>query len=333
MARYTSSSYQQEIIDELSRQSFLITYGPGYKGYRLEDNIDDILAKQPTRPDYIWLGHSWLLDGHEGDVDPHPRLKLASTKIPKVAFLNKEYVNLESKLEYYQKNRCDLVFTHHHESSWYSSKTGIPFIFLPFGFDSRKYYCNQSKPTIDMMFSGMLQNQNPLADQSNIRVRIMNKLFHTVNDYPIVKRKAFKNRSILWNSIPRKHRAISHRIISRLPIFFKHKYLSGLEYAEHLRATKLSLNTLSPKGLISPRVFESMASGAVVLCECSDHYKRLFPSDCFICFQSDLTNLIECVDWFLDHEIERKKIADKAIKFVTENHSWEIRVQKMLAQF
>ena len=93
MARYGPATYQQDVISELTRQSEIIKYGPGFPGYRLDDSINDILRKLPNQPDCIILGHSWLGDKNGSIVDQHPKLELRSTDIRKVAILNKEYVN------------------------------------------------------------------------------------------------------------------------------------------------------------------------------------------------------------------------------------------------
>ena len=93
MVRYGPASYQQDVIDELTRQAEVTTYGPGFPGYRLDDSVNDILRKLPNQPDCMVLGHSWLGDKNGAMVDPHPKLELRSTDIRKVAILNKEYVN------------------------------------------------------------------------------------------------------------------------------------------------------------------------------------------------------------------------------------------------
>ena len=100
MAGYRSSGYQQEVIDELSRQADVTLYGPGYPGYNRKDTINDVLSKTHFSPGFIIVGHSWLLDGAGKEIDPHPALGLDSTDVPIFSILNKEYVNLAEKLEF-----------------------------------------------------------------------------------------------------------------------------------------------------------------------------------------------------------------------------------------
>ena len=197
MKSYVSASYQQDVMDELNMQAQVFFYGLGFNGYEKQDSIDDILNKTPFKPDAIILGHAWLSDKDRTDVDPHRMLQLVKTKIPKVAILNKEYVNLNKKLDYIKKNKFDMVFTHHHDVDKYTRITGIEFIFWPFAFDNKKFKYKAKDKTIDVAFSGVLQNLNKNADQSDIRVEIMKNLFVTKFDVPIYKKSSFNDIEIL----------------------------------------------------------------------------------------------------------------------------------------
>ena len=90
MGGYQSASYQQDVMDELSKQANVFFYGPGFSGYDIDDSIDDVLAKSASDPDVIILGHAWLSDLDGGTVDPHPRLNLSQTNILKVVKVDKE---------------------------------------------------------------------------------------------------------------------------------------------------------------------------------------------------------------------------------------------------
>ena len=137
MSVYKSASYQQDVIEELSRQANVYCYGPGYPEYSAQDSIVDIVARLSERPDCIVLGHSWLSDRDGQEVDPHGRLNLRKINVMKVAILNKEYVNLNQKLQFIKKNGFDLAFSHHHDVDAYLKQTGVRFYFLPFGFNTR----------------------------------------------------------------------------------------------------------------------------------------------------------------------------------------------------
>ena len=90
------------------------------------------------------------------------------------------------------------------------------------------------------------------------------------------------------------------------------------------------LNTLSPRGLVSPRYFESMASNALVFCEESSNYQHLFPEDCYVSFRSDLRDFEEKMTWCLENRTEVQDITMRARKLVLIKHSWESRVASMI---
>ena len=324
MEAYQSASYQQDVMNEMARQAQVYFYGPGFEGYDLNDSIDQVLAKVPFEPDAIIIGHSWLNDKDESEVDPHPLLQLSKTNISKIGILNKEYTNLDAKLGYIKKNRFDHCFTHHHDSKKYSEWTNTEFTFWPFAFDSNRFNCNEKK-TIDIGFSGVLLNINKKAAQSDVRVRIMNRFFFTLFEVPIAKRKAFKDIEFFWNSVPRNN---SGRFLNKL--LKKHRYLDTKNYAKKIHQTKIYINTLSPMGLVSPRFFESMASRALVLCEESSLYSKIFPNDLYVSFKNDLSDFEEKIFMLLTNKTERDQIAEKAFRFVHKEHTWEKRVSLLL---
>jgi len=324
MKLYRSASYQQDVMDELARQAKVYFYGPGFSGYDIKDSIEDVLVKTPFDPDAIVIGHRWIFDDGE-KVDPHPNLKLKKTSIPKVVILNKEYRCLDAKLDYIKKNDFDMAFTHHHDIDRYSEITGIEFIFWPFAFNHRSFGYMGEEKTIDVAFSGVLQNLNKNASQSDIRVMIMKRFFFTIFDVPFFKRKAFKNIEIFWNSIAR------NKIGKNLSYMLnKRQYLSATDYARMMRKTKVYINTLSPMGLISPRFFECMASKSLVFCEESSLYSNIFPDDLYVVFSRDLSDFQEKLLWILGNESKRSTIVEEAYKHVLSNHSWKDRVLMLL---
>ena len=122
MEKYEAASYQNDVINSFKYESNLYLYGPGFINYNIEDDIREIIAKSSFVPDLIILGHSWLGDKDSIDIDFHPNLKINTVKVPKFAILNKEYVNLNEKLNYIKKNKFDFCFTHHHDIEYYRKK-------------------------------------------------------------------------------------------------------------------------------------------------------------------------------------------------------------------
>jgi len=325
MKSYRSASYQQDVMDELARQARVFFYGPGFEDYDTSDSIDQVLTKAPFEPDAIVLGHAWLNDRDGTEVDPHPRLHLSKTDKPKAVILNKEYTNLDAKMDYIKQNRFDLGFTHHHDTVRYTNASGTEFTFWPFAYDPRRFNYSKGEKTIDVAFSGVLQNQRGNSVQSDIRVRIMQCLFHTWMEVPLMKKKIHAETNIFWNSISRKK---SGRYLCAL--LGKRKYLNDAQYTGLMWNSKVCINTLSPMGLISPRFFESMASKVLVFCEESELYKNIFPHDIFVTFNKDLRDFDEKLSYYLKNDSMRDKIVNRAFEYVHANHTWKIRVNSLL---
>ena len=288
MMNYRSSSYQQDVMDELARQANVFFYGPGFPDYDINDSIDDVLAKAAFDPHSIILGHSWLNDEAGAEVDPHPKLGLANTDIRKIAILNKEYVNLNAKLDYVRASACDVAFTHHHDVAEYSRETGIKFVFWPFAYAHRRYSYDGKKKSVDVAFIGILQNPNKHSRQSDVRVRIMKEFFWCIGDLPVAKRKQYSGLCIAWNAHPRSNNLFSYSVLGRIFNEHRYRYLEQDEYCELQRTTKIYINTLSPIGIVSPRYFESMAAKTLVFCEESDLYRNIFPQDVYVTYKNDL---------------------------------------------
>lgn len=326
----TAEHSYQAVLDEFKAQADVYIYGPGHVAYSTNDTIENVLSKAPFDPDFLLFTHQWLIDT-EGDpaVDPHPALKLQETKYPKICILNKEYVNLENKLHYLKNNRFDLVFTHHHQANLFSSKTGIPFVFLPLGYNHRAFspsVQNETKniKSIDLLFSGILQNSN-VGVQSDVRLRAMEKLFFCIGDIPIKQKKSVKSMKIFWNGQPRSR---LQRFVARqlgignvLPIH---------EYVDIQRQAKITLNALSPSGLVSSRHMESMAMRSLVFAEESNRYQDIFPEDLLVTYKADLSDFLDKLKFYLLNDDKRCEITNKAYKHVLVNHTWECRIKTII---
>ena len=171
-----------------------------------------------------------------------------------------------------------------------------------------------------------MQNLNKNADQTDVRIRIMNQFFFTYLDVPLIKKKKYKNINIYWNSISRKKTGQYFNALLR-----KRRYLNGKEYANLIQNSKLYINTLSPMGLVSPRYFECMGSGALILCEESKLYNNIFSDNIYVSFRNDLSDFYEKIVYYIENIKEREKIVEDAYSFVQQNHTWEKRIKTLLS--
>jgi len=333
MARYKGAAYQQDTINELCQQAEVFLYGPGFTEYDPNDSLANIQSKAPFDIECIVVGHSWLPEL----VDEPPLLRncdFRTAEVPLVAILNKEYNNLHNKLQYLTKNRFNLVFSHHHNSQTFGEAYGLNVVFWPFGFDDKKISNQITEKDIDLAFSGIIQNRTTGVDQTDSRLRVMNEMFYCVSDLPIRKRSNYSDLEIFWNAIPltskRYQHFVKYRTAKLLFPRYGYRYLEEVKYYELLARSKIVLNTLSPMELMGPRLFETMASGAVVLAEESSVYAQLFPKSCMVQFKSDLTDYLELIESLIADENLRKKLALEGKTFVSKGHKWSDRVSDML---
>lgn len=323
MESYSGAMYQQDIINETKKQFDVYCYGPGFSQYDSEDSIEEIIIKSNKKIKAIILGHSCLSDEKESKkIMSFGKFDLRKTKLPKIALLNKEYVNLDRKLEFLKLNKFDLCFTHNHNAQEYEKLTNIKFIFWPFATCSSLLVNENSKKEYDIGFSGTLKNRN--YKQSNLRIDVMQKLFYVIFNIPIRKRSLFKEKNIFWNSKPEN---LIAKLVNKY-IFKFYYYLQKNEYFDVIKSSKIFINTLSPADLISPRCFECMASRTLVMCEMSDIYKNLFPDNVYVRF-SKADTFVDKALYYLNNSKKREEITNLAYQFVKENHTWEARVKTL----
>ena len=321
---YKAANYQEEFLGALSKITSLFVYGPGYSYFDKSKKLDDIVRFYGPFH-IIFVGHSWLEDGNKSEIDPWPQSGLSKISHKKFLFLNKEYTNLNKKLRWIKKNKFDCVFSHHQDCQMWQTKAKTQFRYLPFAYDDNYFFYSKKKRKYDLAFSGILQNKNKNKIQSNIRIRIVNRLYFTFFNIPLFKRKKYRHLSIFWNSIPNTFWAY---IISR--IFNIYNFLDKKKYAQLQNNSKIYLNFKSPMNLVSPRYFENIASGCLVITEKNDILKKLLPKFSYMEFHKDLSNFDEVLNKSLiKFNYSKKKRVENA-KLIKQKHSWNFRAKIVL---
>jgi glycosyltransferase involved in cell wall biosynthesis len=323
---YKAAMYQYEFLQELERQANILVYGPGEKLFDQKLDINQVISILDFNPDWILVGHAWLSDKESGILDFYPSLKLEKTSIPKAIMLNKEYVRLHEKLSWIKNNNFQAGFSHHHNIDYYCNMSNTPFYFLPFAFDANKVLAlPDQKKTISLSFSGLLQNQNMGANQSDIRLRVMNAIFKTAFDIPLYKRSQYRNFSIFWNSIPRKgHYVRVAKFIGR------YERMSDLDYYIMQKKSILFFNSPSPMGIISPRIFENMACRTIPFSVESELYNNIFNNGSIVTFKNNLSDFYDKFLYYLENESEANKIIEMNYSNVFNNHTWKVRVKNLI---
>jgi spore maturation protein CgeB len=80
----------------------------------------------------------------------------------------------------------------------------------------------------------------------------------------------------------------------------------------------------------SPKVFEILACGALLVVDNQRDVLSLFESGKHLVVFRDLKELSEIIPYYLDHPEEARKIAQQGRKLVLEKHTFQHRIKEML---
>ena len=143
----------------------------------------------------------------------------------------------------------------------------------------------------------------------------MKKLFISLSDIPLFKRRKYKNLNIFGTQYQENRilNVINQKILLR-------QRLAYLDYANTMLNSKLVLNTLSPMQLVSPRYFETMASRAIVFVKNSSIYKKFIDLNYLLTFNSDLNNFDDKLDEAFELSNDENYL-NLMQKYVFENHT------------
>ena len=345
MQKYTSASYQQDLIDSLKKKTEIVFWGPGYENFDINLDLPAIKKKLSiSQNDSLVVGHSWLSDIPikkttnyknyyswineklmKNSIEYCGKLDFEEHTGPKLLMLNKEYVSLEDKLNFAKRNNFDFVLSSNINFADYQDKTNLKFIYFPYAISNDFILHNELKKKYDLFFSGLIQNQYffNLNKIKSSRIFIQRKLFVCLNDIPIIK-KNFKNK-IFWNT----YTGIPFKDLI-LKILGRYKRMSRKEYIKKLHESKVVINTLSPDNLIGPRFYETMASRAICLCEENNVINSIFkPMEHYVPLNSP-DEILEKLNFCISDSKKIKKIRDNAFNYVISNHTYDKRAEHIL---
>ena len=328
MTQYHGAYYQQETINALKQVHQIYQYGPRCEGYDESDTIADVISKSPFEADLVMIGHNWLYDGTGMPVDVHPAIRPAASPIPVVGILNKEYTNIDEKLEYFREAKVRMLFSHHHEVDFYAEKAECPVYYWPFAIDASKFYDRDLPKAYDFGFIGTLNKYWQPGIQSDARQRIQRRVFYSIGDFRIIPKLKHRNRKIFW----RGHTHVPW--VKRANNLLKRNFrVAEEDYPRLIAQSKIWLSTLSPIGIIGPRYFDSMASKALVFCVESELYDGLFEAGKHVVtFKDDLSDFDELLTYYLENDQQRQTIVETAYEHVMSTHTWKHRVDFVSAR-
>jgi len=260
-------------------------------------DFSELIREIRFKPDLLIFGLSYFEKFQYYD-------KIRNLDTLSIVYLFKPQNNLNEKLSFCKKNKINQIVTPLPMYKRIENETGIPCALLPYGFDSKIFKPRFRLKFNDVGFSGML-HQNKYYPEDAFRVIDLRKNIGEI----LNKNKEIK---LLWKGSDK----LSHGRIKNI-----------VSYAKSINSCKVWLATPAAYEDITPRYFEIMGSGTLLLCsDIPQEYKKIFIDykNC-IEFKNDLSDFEEKLNnILLDNEL-RKKIATNAKKNAQEYHTWKKR--------
>jgi len=268
-------------------------------------NVNFNVTSNVNEIDYVIFGPGFLCDDN---LSKNEVKDLSSIGTPKCLFLNKEYKNLERKLEFIRKNKVEHVFTVHHDYQiWNKLCPDSKFHKIPFAFNPNTFKDYTLEKTIDVGFTGNLFNKGVYVETdimgknfNNVRERIFNKLSHD---------NLKKYNQFLGGGV----------------------YLHGEEYGRKINSSKVWICTPSAIDLVGTRFYEILGCNTLLFCKkAAGIYSDLFEDGVhYVGFNDDLSDLEEKLTYYLNNDEERNKIAFTGHEMALANHTWRNRVDSI----
>ncbi|MBN1105619.1 MAG: glycosyltransferase [Deltaproteobacteria bacterium] len=119
----------------------------------------------------------------------------------------------------------------------------------------------------------------------------------------------------------------------RLRQFHGNRYLVGAEKARAFYGAKIALNTMHPAEFhgVNCRFFEALGSGAFLLTEDRPVIVDLAVPDEEVVTFRDVQEAASKIQYYLDHDSERLAIAEAGYRRALRDHTYEKRIEAMLA--
>jgi len=288
--------YHWNIIDTFNKLYNVYMTGPGYDSYFPGKHINDIIREAGFRPDLIVFGTAQALYDC-----PVPGLE--EIRIPKLIFLNKEFIGLESKLAYIRRYRFDLVSSILNEAVRKPIEDrcgGIPFIQIPHGIDVTRFRPLDIEKKYDFGFLGALFTQRGVEDRARVKKIVFEES------------ELAKRYKILWGDD------------------FNKLLFEGEVYVKAINSCKMFLSTLSPMGIVGTRFYELSACKTMIICPRAEYDGDFVDKKNVVMFDSN-RDFVKKFLYYLENDEARNVIVEQAYHDVLNNHTWEMRIKKLMA--
>jgi glycosyltransferase involved in cell wall biosynthesis len=229
-------------------------------------------------------------------------------KSTKLAYAFKPQNNLEQKLRFCELSRLDCVYSSVPLVVDLVSRRGVHSKILPYGHFDNIFYDRKLDKRYAVGFSGALHNHDLYPQGAFANPSIRSKIRKVVSEL-------VSTEQVFWNGSD----SVSDRIGSYE------------EYASTIGRSKAWLATLAAFGDVTPRYFEVLASGTVLLAEQpGSGYEDIFrDGDNCLLFKSDLSDFEEKLSIVLNNPDKVASIIESANKDV-KLHTWSSRADSVI---
>lgn len=260
--------------------------------------VDDF-SKLGIEVDVVVFGLGWFNHKYYGEIK--------NLNVPSVCILFKPQNELSEKLSFCKKNKIRKILTPVPMSKRIEELTGIDTFLFPYGHCPSTFYDRQEVKNTDIGFSGALHNNKHYPEGAfpveNMRTKIGTTL------------SSMEGVNIYWNS--------SDSSPSRIP--------SYEEYATKINSSKMWIATQAAYGDITPRYYEVLASGTLLVCQkVPEEYRNIFISgvNC-IEFENDMSDFKQKIVKYKEDDELREQIVSQALSESAE-HTWEKRAEDLM---
>jgi spore maturation protein CgeB len=108
------------------------------------------------------------------------------------------------------------------------------------------------------------------------------------------------------------------------------KTLTEMPIVFHESRINLNITMRSISSGLSQRVFDICACGGFLMCNYQEELPELFEPGEEVEVFSSKEELLDKTAWYLEHEEERKKIAERGLERVLKEHTWDMRIASLI---
>ena len=287
--------YYDGVFDELCKENQV------YLCRNIPDDIKKYSEYINFKPDIVIFGLGWFNHRYFK--------KINNIDCPSLCILFKPQNDLQEKLNFCKINNINRILTPVPDYKSYEKETGIETILFPYGFNPHVFKQRDMTKKYDIGFSGAL-HQSKLYPKGAFQAEdLRTKIGEILSSLQDVK--------VFWNSSDNAQTAFID---------------SYEEYANTINKSKMWVATQAAYGDITPRFYEVLGSGTLLVCQQIPESYKFLLKDGHNCieFSNDLCDFEEKVCYYANNAEEVSKITNNALEFFHNKWTWKHRADELI---